>query len=180
MTAPQVHARVDSKTGAVDRWVAGSCSSKRYVFLAHIRDAQLTVGEVTTLELYALLRARSNDPLAEYQFSRRVPTGSSGKLAPKSSTTSFAPLEPTRQELLLDNAEVVDALVRIYGERLRERLSVARRATGSVFFGAYVARQAELSADKANQRSEVETRIYCRGHEDLRLHSLYRVSAPRD
>lgn len=177
--ARSFHSHIEPRTGAVSRWVAGTTSNQRFVFLAFLSHVTLTPdGRPAVHELYGLSRysSRSLNPLEDYQLRRRS-TRRNVKLEPgQNRKENLATIEEVDLGLLVDNREVLEALSRLFRTVGHvEPVSRHSRGFGSMFDRAFRCASAFVSASKEEGVGEVEATVYYRNSIDLKLKSVYRV-----
>ena len=188
MTVRLFKSHIDSRTGAISRWVAGSSSSHRLVFLAYMSDVYLRPGGPPAVhEIFVLTRfsSRFPNPLQEYRLKRRVTRKVASLPQGCGRAQDMDNIVGVEMSLLVENVEVADALARLFNTVGHDELfSRHARGLGSRFdralrcATAFVEPEATLGKKVLRGQVEVESTIFCREVPDLTIHSIFRVEAP--
>lgn len=188
--APHVRlfsSHLDPRTGAISRWVAGSSSTNRLIFLSYLSEVNLHFGgrySIHELYVLTLYSSRFQNPVKEYAIRRRV-TRKVARLQSQSTKQDLTTIQEVDTSLLIENREVSDAIQRLRSTVGHDDFPTRQsRGWGSQVDRCFLCASsmvdpiARSGPGAPSGAVEIETTVYCSDAADLKLHSIFRVEEP--
>lgn len=173
---------------AISRWVAGSTSNHRFVFLAFMSDVNMRLGGKSAVhDIYALSRfsSRSDNPLEAYSMKRRITRRLVTLPRAEAAKRRLATIQTVDVRELVNNTEIHGALARLFKTVGHDDFaSRDSRGAGSQFDrcffcgSVFIEPMVSIAPNVNPGMVEIETTIYCHDSIDLQLHSVFRVDGP--